>query len=840
MYIPEIENYINLIKNNNLNDNKKKLFNDDYDDIHNALIDKAFNILLSLSENILELKNNELKLFLNNLKNSINGLIDIYKNNNKVNILMSQINKIKIIAEFAIIKIIIDKIIIFIRCNKNKKLKECINIVKNNKELQNNIQNKKLKTNNQEYESISSSSSSSSSSNSSSSSSSSSDSENDDENNYKTDDKNENDNEINYKVDNNENNDDDNEDNEDDTDNKDNEDSKDDIENKKLTSDIFINTMFTNNYNNPYEDIINYFNNLSKKEKNVKFNKLLKINNYQSDLKPVPFKIMDLPLDISQKNHILKSYVSILSSDHSEQKLKTWFDSLMRIPFGIYKGINLNKFNLNDDNTINDITTFLDNLKITMDNAVYGHEEAKRQIIQIMGQQIKNPKSQGNIIGLWGVPGNGKTSLIKEGISKAMDKPFIFISLGGATDASFLEGHSYTYEGSLYGRIVNGLITSKCMNPIIYFDELDKISKTYKGEEIENILIHLTDPVQNTNFRDKYFHGIDIDLSQVTFIFSYNNPSNINPILLDRITGIETKYLLTSQKIHIAQNYLLPNILKDMIYDKDDIKISDQLINEIIVKYTHEGGVRKLKSLLYNIIKEINLLYLTKSLNDDNSIVFPFTILSKHLKTFLKNKIEIDIEKINLIDKSGRVNGLYANSLGMGGILPIQILWIPSDKPLALKATGSLEKVIKESTEVACSLAWNYLSTDLKDKYLSDWKDKPMGFHIHCPDGSVSKDGPSAGAAITLALFSLLTNKKIKNDIAMTGEINLEGNITAIGGLEEKLEGAKRAGVTLVLFPKENLQHLEKIKERNKTLLDNNFKVQYIETFEDVIKYALI
>ena len=193
-----------------------------------------------------------------------------------------------------------------------------------------------------------------------------------------------------------------------------------------------------------------------------------------------------------------------------------------------------------------------------MDNAVYGHNEAKRQIIQMMGQQIRNPNSKGNMLGIWGPPGNGKTSLIKEGIAKAMNKPFIFISLGGATDSSFLEGHSYTYEGSIYGRIVDGLITSKCMDPIIYFDELDKISKTSRGEEISNILVHLTDPVQNSHFRDKYFHGIDIDLSRATMIFSFNDPQNINPILMDRITTVETKYLLLPQKIYIAMNYLLP------------------------------------------------------------------------------------------------------------------------------------------------------------------------------------------------------------------------------------------------------------------------------------------
>jgi ATP-dependent Lon protease len=165
---------------------------------------------------------------------------------------------------------------------------------------------------------------------------------------------------------------------------------------------------------------------------------------------------------------------------------------------------------------------------------------------------------------------------------------------------------------------------------------------------------------------------------------------------------------------------------------------------------------------------------------------------------------------------------------------------VPSASALAIKATGHLEKVIKESTEVAASLAWSYLPSELKTKLLTEWKDRPMGIHIHCPDGSTPKDGPSAGAALTIALYSLLTGIKIKHDIAMTGEINLEGKITAIGGLEEKLEGAKRAGVKLVLYPKENSVHINKIKERNESLIEDNFRVIPIETFEDVMKYALI
>ena len=167
-------------------------------------------------------------------------------------------------------------------------------------------------------------------------------------------------------------------------------------------------------------------------------------------------------------------------------------------------------------------------------------------------------------------------------------------------------------------------------------------------------------------------------------------------------------------------------------------------------------------------------------------------------------------------------------------------MWLPSQTALSIKATGNLEKVIKESTEVACSLAWNHLPSHLKDKYMTEWKDKPMGFHIHCPDGSTPKDGPSAGTALTVCIISMLTNRKIKNDVAITGEINLQGIVTAIGGLENKLEGAKRAGVTLALYPKENEKDIVKIKERNPTLIDDNFKVMAVETLDEAINLALI
>lgn len=623
-------------------------------------------------------------------------------------------------------------------------------------------------------------------------------------------------------------------DNDDDDSEEDEEQSEKEILLKDVKNREFIEQIFTRRDDDPETKILNYYSQLSNKERKQAFTQIKEIKDFQATDKPIIFKIMELPLPVNQKNHILKNYTNLTASRFPDNKLRNWFDALMTIPFGKYTGINLDSLDTSK------VKTFLDNLETVMDGAVYGHKEAKQQIIQMMGQQIRNPKSKGNMLGIYGPPGNGKTSLVKEGIAKAMGKPMEIIALGGATDSSFLEGHSYTYEGSIYGRIVNALISAKCMDPILYFDELDKISQTHKGEEITNILIHLTDPAQNSHFRDKYFHGVDIDLSRVTMIFSFNDPSNINPILMDRITTVETKYLLASQKIHIATNYLLKDMMKEMGFRENDVTISNDTLSTLITSYTHEGGVRKLKSLLYNIVRELNLLNLRKQSIDNKKVKFPFKVETKHLKVLLKDKMEIEPDKIHTDDMMGVINGMWANSAGQGGVLPIEVLWIPSSNAMEVKATGNLQQVIKESTMVASTLAFNYLDKETQNSYLATWKDKPMGFHLHCPDGSTPKDGPSAGCALTIAMFSLLSNRKIKHDIAITGEINLQGKVTAIGGLENKLEGAKKAGITLALYPKENEKDIKKIKERNPNLIDEKFKVVSIGTFAEAMQYAYV
>ena len=264
--------------------------------------------------------------------------------------------------------------------------------------------------------------------------------------------------------------------------------------------------------------------------------------------------------------------------------------------------------------------------------------------MQLVGQWITNPKAVGTSIAIKGPMGTGKTTLVKEGISKILNREFTFIALGGATDSSFLEGHSYTYEGSTWGRIVDILIQSQCMNPIIYFDELDKISDTPKGEEIAGILTHLTDCAQNTQFHDKYFSEIDFDLSKCLFIFSYNDESKINPILRDRMYRIQTKGYDKKQKTIIARNYLLKTI-RDMVkFTEDEIVISDETLHYIIDNFTdQEDGVRNLKRCLEIIYTKLNLYRLMKPdtnlFEEDLSlnVTFPFDVTNNIIDKLLKS-----------------------------------------------------------------------------------------------------------------------------------------------------------------------------------------------------------
>jgi len=504
------------------------------------------------------------------------------------------------------------------------------------------------------------------------------------------------------------------------------------------------------------------------------------------------------------------------------------------------------KININEIKSLfKEIDDYMINIKIVLDNAVYGHTKAKRQIERIIGQWI-NGQVKGYCFGFEGPAGVGKTSLSKKGIAECLKdkdgiaRPFTLIQIGGEDNGAFLKGHNYTYVGSQWGRIVDILIETKCMNPIIFIDELDKISKTEHGRELIGILTHLVDTTQNDCFQDKYFSGIDIDLSRALFIFSYNDVNSIDKILLDRIHRIQFKHLTNEEKIVICNKFLLPEVYEKMGLT-DVIVLNEENIIYIIENYTNEPGVRKLKELLFEIVGEINLELLNKKIDDD-IYNLPINITNDEIKRkYLKDRNIVRITKIMNEPSVGRINGLWANAYGGGGIIPIECKWYLSSN-FDLKLTGMQGDVMKESMHVAKTLAWSLMTDDEQIELFKKFdKTNLKGIHIHCPEGSVPKDGPSAGTAITLTIYSMLANKKIKHDIGLTGEINLNGNITAIGGLDLKIIGGIKGGIKQFYFPKENTKEYNEFieKYKNNPIIEN-IKIDPVENINELLKNVFI
>ena len=390
---------------------------------------------------------------------------------------------------------------------------------------------------------------------------------------------------------------------------------------------------------------IEYFKTKLSNKEQVKVMKDLKeINKHINVDKPYRLALLEAQIPprfkaiAMQKLNTLKN---MEPGDPEYYKMKYWVDSFMRIPFSKYNGLTIT---MNDG--IDKCHEYMLNAKNTLDSCVYGLNDAKLQIMQMVGQWISNPQSVGTAIAIKGPMGTGKTTLVKEGISQILGREFAFIALGGNSDASFLEGHSYTYEGSSWGKIVQIIQDAKCMNPVIYFDELDKISDTPKGEEIVGILTHLTDTSQNSEFHDKYFSDISFDLSKCLFIFSYNDESKVNPILRDRMYRIQTKGYEMKEKLIIARKHLLPKIREQVNFKEDEVIIPDETIQHIVSSEgltQKEDGVRNLKRCLEIIYTKLNLFRLVK--NDDNifkddikiKVEFPFTVTKEHVDLLIKN-----------------------------------------------------------------------------------------------------------------------------------------------------------------------------------------------------------
>ena len=370
---------------------------------------------------------------------------------------------------------------------------------------------------------------------------------------------------------------------------------------------------------------------------------LREINKITRIEKPYRMTLLESEMPVEFKSSAMKKINSLRYMEPGSgefYKSKNWVDTFMRIPFNKYKGLPVSI-----DDGVDKCHEFMSNAQNTLDQAVYGLNDAKMQIMQMLGQLLTNPNAIGTAIAIHGPPGTGKTSLVKEGISKILNRPFAFIALGGATDSSFLEGHGYTYEGSTWGKIVQILIDSKCMNPVIYFDELDKISDTPRGEEIAGILTHLTDTSQNSQFHDKYFSEINFDLSKCLFIFSYNDESKVNPILKDRMYRIKTKGYISKEKTVIANNYLLPRIREQVRFNIDEISIPNEVLSHIIDTHCNkEDGVRNLKRCLEIIYTKLNLYRLMKPGSNlfegemSLKVEFPFSVTKEIVDKLIKRE----------------------------------------------------------------------------------------------------------------------------------------------------------------------------------------------------------
>ncbi|NBR60731.1 MAG: AAA family ATPase [Actinobacteria bacterium] len=390
-----------------------------------------------------------------------------------------------------------------------------------------------------------------------------------------------------------------------------------------------------------------YFESLTRKKKKETVEKMKKISGIIGETEvPLKFKTLELTTSPQIQSEIIRKIdmINRMGSDSSEaQKLRNWVDGALRIPFGKVVPMPV---------TIADgrekCSEFLDAAQKDLDRATYGMLPAKLQIMQTLAQWVSNPDSIGNCIAMKGPPGVGKTAFARNGIAKVLNRPFVFFSLGGATDIAHYTGHSYTYEGSMWGRIIDSIIQSGCMNPVLYFDELDKISETPHGQEITSMLIHLTDRSQNCHFHDRYFAGIDFDLSQCLFVFSYNDETKVHPVLKDRLTTIQCSGYKEDEKKIIVANYVWPEILKNTGIKREELTATEEAAEYIIKEYSNgEEGMRNLIRIVEAVVSRINLIRIS---NEENAKKYRF-----YVPIEFPMKLTVDVVKKVLTDVSPKI-----------------------------------------------------------------------------------------------------------------------------------------------------------------------------------------
>ncbi|EEU31285.1 lon protease [Fusobacterium vincentii 3_1_36A2] len=450
----------------------------------------------------------------------------------------------------------------------------------------------------------------------------------------------------------------------------------------------------------------------------------------------------------------------------------------------------------------------------------YGLKDAKEKVLDYLAVKKLNPSMNGVILCLAGPPGIGKTSLVKS-IAESMGRKFVRVSLGGVRDEAEIRGHRRTYVGSMPGKIMKAMKEAGTNNPVILLDEIDKMSNDFKGDPA-SAMLEVLDPEQNRNFEDHYI-DMPFDLSKVFFVATANDLRNVSAPLRDRMDILQLSSYTEFEKLHIAQNFLLKQAQKENGLAKIDIKIPDKVMFKLIDEYTREAGVRNLKREIINICRKLAREVVEKDIKKFN---LKATDLEKYL-----GKAKFRPEKSRkAVGKIGVVNGLAWTAVG-GVTLDVQGVDTPGKGEVTL--TGTLGNVMKESASVAMT----YVKANLK-KYPPKDKDffKDRTIHLHFPEGATPKDGPSAGITITTAIVSVLTNKKVRQDIAMTGEITITGDVLAIGGVREKVIGAHRAGIKEVILPEDNRVDTDEIPDE----LKSTMKIHFAKTYDDVSKLVFV
>lgn len=511
---------------------------------------------------------------------------------------------------------------------------------------------------------------------------------------------------------------------------------------------------------------------------------------------------LDAPEEVKEKLHKeIGRFKNTIGSQAENGVIRTYIETILEMPWNKRA----------EDNT--DINY----AKEVLEADHYGLEQVKERILEFLAVRTLTQKGESPILCLVGPPGTGKTSIAKS-LARSLKKPFVRISLGGVRDEAEIRGHRKTYVGAMPGRIANGIRTAGVKNPVLLLDEIDKVSTDYKGDTF-SALLEVLDSEQNSKFRDHYLE-VPLDLSEVTFITTANTLQTIPRPLLDRMEIIEITSYTENEKLHIAIEHLIPKQLEKHGITNEQLSFSKKAIWKIAHNYTKEAGVRQLEREIGNICRKAAKELLTTEKEK-------ITVTDRNLHKFL-GKEKYSYQMANAAPEVGIVRGLAWTSVG-GDTLQIEVNVMPGKGEIML--TGQLGDVMKESARAGIS----YIRSVSKKYAIAEDFFEKHDIHVHIPEGAVPKDGPSAGITMATAMLSAVTGKKVRADLAMTGEITLRGRVLPIGGLKEKLLAAKNAGIQTVLIPKENTADVEELSSE----ITKGLEIIPVETMEEVLKKAL-